>query len=246
MTDPEARAGRRRRLTWRRRLTDDAGFSLVELMVNMTIMSMVGAIFTAAIVQAYRVAATVDSMAQAQTQIRLALQRLDAEIRYAYDITVPTTAEEAASGSGTWYVEFLRIDLVAGIQECNQLRLDDGVLFLRGWTPGTSPSTTGTALASSIDMRVFAPPPAGGGEAVVPFERQTPEAIPPGPSSGAAPAIGASFKPDFQRLRLRLATVVGEQSLSSDITFTALNTTRMTESSAAEPSADICQDEGRP
>lgn len=252
MTDPQAgpgraarpRSGRCRRLTWRRRLTGDPGFSLVELMVNMTLMGMVGAIFTTAIVQTYRAANTVDTMAQTQTQIRLALQRLDTEIRYAYDITVPSTPEEATANSGTWYAEFVRVDAQSGTQECNQLRLQNGVLVLRSWTSGSSPSTTGAALASSIDMSVFAT--SSGAAAVVPFALQDAGSTPLAPSAGASPAVGASFSPDFQRLRLRLVTVAGARRLSSDITFTALNTTRTIDSTTERPTADICQDEGRP
>jgi type II secretory pathway pseudopilin PulG len=218
------------------RRPDDAGFSLIELLVNMGLMSVVGAIVTASILQVFRATETMDTQIQAQTQVRIALQRLDTEIRYAYDITEPTTATEATANSGTWYVEFLRVDDATATQTCNQLRLKDGVLVLRQWTPGSSPPA-GTALASNIDMDVYS-----SGSAVAPFELQAAGSTPLGSSPAA---VGASFSPDYQRLRLRFVTAVSKRRMSSDVTFTALNTTLATDDTTAGPTADICKTQGR-
>jgi type II secretory pathway pseudopilin PulG len=220
----------------RRRGSDDAGFSLVEVLVNMALMSTVGAIFTASIVQVFRATNTMDTQAQAQTQVRLALQRVDTEIRYAYDITEPTTAAEAAADSGIWYIEFLRVDGTTAAQECNQLRLSAGVLVLRSWTPGSSPPA-GTALASNIDMSLYA-----SGSATVPFELQDAGSTPLASSSAA---VGASFSPDYQRLRLQFVTAVGQRRMSSDVTFTALNTTLATDDTTTSLTADACKSQGR-
>lgn len=201
----------------------------------MALMSTVGAIFTVSIMQVFRAANTMDTQAQAQTQVRLALQRLDTEIRYAYDITEPTTATEAAADSGIWYVEFLRVDGATAAQECNQLRLSAGVLVLRSWTPGSSPPA-GTALASNIDMSLYA-----SGSAVVPFELQD-----AGSTPSSSTAVGASFSPDYQRLRLRFVTAVGQRRMSSDVTFTALNTTLATDDTTSTTvTADVCESQGR-
>lgn len=225
----------------RRRLAGDAGVTLAEVVVTLGIMTVVGALFTAAVAQAYRVTGTVDSRVQAQGQIRLAVQRLDQQIRYAYDITAPSTPEEAAAAAGTWYVEYLRVvDAATGAQQCNQLRLKNGALFLRRWTPGAvTAGPPGAALASGIDMSVFAT--ASAADATVPFQVQDASSYPYAQSPARA-----SFSPEFERLRVRLTTVVGRQSLSSDVTFTALNTTRTTETSSTWPKADICRTEGRP
>lgn len=224
-----------------RRLTGDAGITLIEVVITMGIMTVVGAVFTAAVAQAYRVSNTVDARTQAQTQIRLAVQRLDQQIRYAYDITAPSTPEEAAAAGSTWYVEYLRVvDTATGAQQCNQLRLRNGTLLLRRWTPGTPPAAQpGTALASDLDMSGYATASSAG--AVVPFQVQDASSYPYAQSSARA-----SFSPEFERLRVRLTSVVGGQRLPSDLTFTALNTTRTTETSIAWPKADVCRTEGRP
>lgn len=224
----------------RRRPAGDAGTSLVEILVTMAIMSTVGIVFTGAILQSYGATTNVDTRAQAQTQVRLAFQRLDREIRYAYGVTAPATIAEAAANAGTWNVEFLRLDSQTGAPECSQLRLKGGKLFLRRWSPATPPSgtQTGTVLASDIDMTVFATPAAPG--APVPFELQAAGSTP----FAGAPA-GTLFSPEYQRLRLRLVTVVGAQRMSSDVTFTALNTTRTAQSTGGYE-ADVCRQQGRP
>jgi hypothetical protein len=218
----------------------DGGTSLVEVMATMTIMVTVGAIFTGSIVQVYRSANVVESRAEAQAQIGQAYLRLDREIRYAYGISTPSTPEEAAAASGTWYVEYLRIDSGTGAAHCDQLRMQGGVLMLRQWTPGSPPATSqgGGVLASSIDMSSFATASAAG--AMVPFELQA-----AGSAPYASPAVGSAFSPDSARLRLRLVTLAGGQRRSSDITFTAMNTTRTGGSTATGPTADQCRAEGR-
>jgi prepilin-type N-terminal cleavage/methylation domain-containing protein len=232
---PDARAGR----------AGDAGVSLIEVMVTMAIMSTVGVIFTGAILQLHGAANAVEAMVQAQTQVRLAFQRLDREIRYAHGITVPTTVDEAAAYPGAWYVEFLGVDTQTDAAQCSQLRLQDGQLRLRRWTPGTPPpaSLAGTVLASEIDMGAFATPSTRSDP--VPFERQAASSTPFASSSGA-PAVGANFSPDYQRLRVRLVTRVAGEPMSSDITFAALNTTRPSEAAATGPDADTCEQDGRP
>lgn len=217
----------------------DAGTSLIEVLVAMGIMSLVGGLFTSAILQVYRASNDVEAMTQAQTQVRLALQRLDREIRYAYGITTPSTVTEAGANPGTWNVEFLRIDAASGVAQCKQLRLKDGLLRLRQWAPGAPPSAAeaGTVLASELDMSIYAT--ASTGDQLVPFELQA-------PSSGSTAATGLS--PDFQRLRVRLRVEVGAEPMSADTTFVALNAPRTTESTAtsAGSRANACRQEGRP
>lgn len=226
----------------RRRAGGDAGTTLIELLVAMVIMAVVGALFAGTIVQVYRVGNTVDTTTQAQAQVRLAVQRLDREVRYAYGITTPTTVAQAAADSGTWYVEFLGVDKQSGARVCSQLRLKTGQLFERDWPPGTQQSAGQgwTALASDIDMTSFATPANPGGP--VPFDLQAAGSTPYTPAA----AVGSQFSPAFQRLRLRLVTVVDRERASSDVTFTALNTARTTDDTATGPTAADCQQQGRP
>ena len=207
----------------------DGGFTLIEVTVTMAVLSAATAIFTAGIVQIHRSVGTSENTAASQTQLRLALLTLDREVRYASGITVPTSTPV----HGAWYVEFLATRPGTSQPVCRQLRLDaSGVLQQLSWTPGSPPAagSHGQTLASEL----VAP----GGAVPLPFERQTAGSTPyAGPSATTAP--GGAFSPDFQRLRLRLTTRTGTTTASSDVTFTALNTSRTT----TDPNVCI---EGRP
>jgi prepilin-type N-terminal cleavage/methylation domain-containing protein len=203
---------------------DDAGFSLIEVMVTMGIMSVLMVIFTSAILQIYGTSATAETISFAQTQIQLGFQRFDRELRYASWIAVPGQV------GTTWYVEFAGADPT----QCQQLRLEtgadgDGVLQLFRWTRGTPPTsgTPGQTVASLIVMD----------DVDSPFVRQAAGSSPY--LSPSADAVGADFATDFQRLRIRLTTRVGRESTQVDTTFTAMNTSRDT------AAANDCS-EGRP
>jgi prepilin-type N-terminal cleavage/methylation domain-containing protein len=202
----------------RRRTTNapdrgDAGFSLIEVMVTMGLMSVVMVVFTAAILQSYRASAKAESISIIQSQLRIAFQRFDRELRYASWIAQPGQVGTA------WYVEWAGYD---GSQ-CYQLRLETapagsqegpnnahGVLQLRTWPLATPPvaGASGQTLASNLAD------PGGSG----PFERT---------DAGVATG-GSDFVPDFDRLRVRLTAQRGDSAASVDTTFTALNTSRNT------------------
>ena len=216
----------RRRPGDRAQCPDDAGFSLVEVMVTMAIMGIMMVIFTGGILQIYRTTTATESINIAQSQLQLAFQRLDKEVRYASWI-----AEPGKVGT-TWYVEF------AGptSTECRQLRLattpaggsDQGVLQLVKWTQGTppSPSAPRQTIASEVVTT-----------GVDPFDKQSVNETPyAGPSPSASTAV---FTTDFQRLRIRLTTKVATGEAQIDTTFTALNTSQDT------PATNACS-EGRP
>ncbi|GGS74931.1 hypothetical protein GCM10010156_37180 [Planobispora rosea] len=225
------------------RATGDAGVSLIEVLVTMGIMSVLMAIFTAGIVQVYRVVGSTESLATAQEQMHVAFQRLDREIRYASWIGEPGTDGDY------WYVEFAYAELpdkdaTTLTKKCGQLRLDlgRGVLQLLRWTPGSpsGPEASRETLASHIATDVLRSATATAEEKAenVPFER-----ILAGSEADDAEAVGADFVPDFQRLRIHLTAEVGDGdkagSTELDATFTALNTSRNTE-------LDNTCEEGRP
>jgi prepilin-type N-terminal cleavage/methylation domain-containing protein len=198
---------------------DDAGFSLAEVMVTMGLMSILMVIFTTAILQVYRTTSTAESLSVAQSQLQLAFQRSDRELRYASWIGVPGKV------GTTWYVEYADADAL----RCGQLRLEaspagdadadaHGVLQLIQWPRGTPPASgvRGLTLASMLVT-----------DGADPFELQTASSMPyANPTAGA---VGTSFATEFQRLRIRLTTRVGTRSTQVDTTFTALNTTRDTQ-----------------
>jgi prepilin-type N-terminal cleavage/methylation domain-containing protein len=96
----------------------DAGFSLIEILVAMAIMSVIGAAMTAAMVQTYKSTTRQESLTSMSFQTHLAFQRLDNEIRYAYVVRRPAANP---SITGFYYVEYL-VE-VAGVRQCTQLRL---------------------------------------------------------------------------------------------------------------------------
>ncbi|WP_433725361.1 type IV pilus modification PilV family protein [Actinoplanes sp. CA-051413] len=207
----------------RRRAAGEAGYSLVEVVVTAGLMSVLMVIFTTAVLQVFRTSGQVENTADARSQLQLAFQRFDRELRYASWIAQPGKVGTA------WYVEFASYDG----KECLQLRLQtapplvkdndidgQGVLQLIRWQPGTPAVKTrpNQTIGSQLDT------------ATAPFELQP---------AGDTIADAVPFTPDFQRLRVRLTAKVGTGVATVDTTFTALNTSRNT------PATHTCS-EGRP
>jgi type II secretory pathway pseudopilin PulG len=107
------------------RKKSDAGFTMIDVLVSMSVMVVVLAAATAGITSMYRAANTVDAASEAQAQLGLALQRLDREIRYAEGIS------DEYRIAGDWYVDFLAVQGTK--RQCIQLRLSGGQLAQRTW-----------------------------------------------------------------------------------------------------------------
>jgi prepilin-type N-terminal cleavage/methylation domain-containing protein len=122
----------------------DAGFTLIDMMMAMTVMSVVMAVFTASVVRMYRTANDVESRSVAQTQLGVGMQRLEREVRYAQGISEPYPV------SGATYADMLVIQNNG--RQCLQLRVAGGVLAQRTWTYQADPlDLTGwTVLASGV------------------------------------------------------------------------------------------------
>ncbi|HEX8627437.1 MAG TPA: prepilin-type N-terminal cleavage/methylation domain-containing protein [Catenuloplanes sp.] len=214
-----ARAGR---LTDRRDAGTDAGVSLIEVMVSMSVLGIVMSMFTTGVVVMYRSVTLQESVAMAQSQANIAFQRLDTEIRYAAGISVP--GQTAAPGNIP-YVEY-ETTTAAG-PKCTQLRLFNETLQLRTWYTRTTstPAANWRQLVASVTTAT-ATTAASRGPA--PF-RQV------GPFSfwQADPIRG------YQRLRVSLAVTAGRDANrvnnQTAITFTALNTSIDTDSAAICP-----------
>ncbi|BFU46782.1 type II secretion system protein J [Krasilnikovia sp. MM14-A1004] len=194
----------------------DEGVSLVEMMVTMSIMSVVGAMFATGIIQVFRANNLIETRAVAQAQLYMAFQRFDRELRYASWIADPGKV-------GTrWYVEFADADPT----KCAQLRFDTtaqpaangqdgaGILQLVRWTKGTPPTaaSTWTTVASNLVEQSYQP-----------FEMQPANSTPY--SSASA---GSQFTTANQRLRIRLTSRSAGSTTEVDTTFTAVNTSRDT------------------
>ncbi|MGK5682212.1 PulJ/GspJ family protein [Actinoplanes sp. URMC 104] len=202
---------------------DDDGFSLVEILVVLGIMSIVGTIFTTGILQIYRTAAAGEADLAIQSQLSQALLRLDNSLRYAYSIGAVHTE------AGGTYVEYLTLAPVPGqstyVKRCVQLRLTGAdpqnlQLQQRSWKQAAPGSlTTWTPLAANLTTTAGS----------APFVRTQPTA-----------AL------NHQLLTVRLSALSGTSAKSSALTYTALNTYASTaldaDGNALAATAEPCYD----
>jgi prepilin-type N-terminal cleavage/methylation domain-containing protein len=132
-----------RQRTARGHAGSDAGVTLLEVVVSMTIMSMLMSIFTVGVVQMYRSASRAEAISAAQSQAYIVFQRLDGEIRYASAISTEGTVGVDP------YIEYLTT--TGHAETCNQLRLktDTAQLQRRTWVQGTTPGGW-TRIASDV------------------------------------------------------------------------------------------------
>jgi type II secretory pathway pseudopilin PulG len=112
----------------------DAGITVIELVVSMSIMSVFLAMFTGGVVAMFRVANRAEAVSTAQSQVNTAFLRLDKEIRYAAGISRPGLV------GADPYVEYLTT--TTGDPVCTELRLQvaSRQLQRRGWTRGAPPA----------------------------------------------------------------------------------------------------------
>ena len=173
----------------------DAGVTMTDVVVSMTLMAIFMAIFTGGTVRMYRSAAQVQATADAQIQITSAFLRLDKEIRYAAGISLPGPV--GADG----YVEYLTTNTGVGI--CAELRLnvDTSQLQRRTWRQDVIPlaPTPWVPLATSVSSTQ--------------------------PFTYRAPDTKYNFQRLQLQLNATVGTGDSAASKHTDVTFTALNTT---------------------
>jgi prepilin-type N-terminal cleavage/methylation domain-containing protein len=193
------------------RVGDDAGFTLIEVLVGLSLLGIFLGIFTGSIVTLYQSSGRSQAVAHTSQDLGSAFARLDSEVRYASYISVPG---RAGNDAGNWYVE-LR-DSTANPPVCTQLRIDQASSQLqqRTWVDATAPSAW-TPLAAGVVN----------GDA---------------PSGAAQPFILTTATATVQAAQLTITLVtregVGPQAASSQlvVSLAALNTT------AATPTGGLC------
>lgn len=184
----------------RLRAAGDAGLTLIELVVTMSVMAVFMSMFTVATQQMFRSANGTEALSVAQAQLNNAFLRLDREVRYAAGI----------SGQGMvgadWYVEFLTTS--TGVPVCSQLRLHAATEQLqhRTWTQGagTPSPTPWIPLASAVTS-------------ALPFTATSADAV-------------FGFQRLRLRLTAHSGSGQNGASTQTDLTFTALNTSLSTAS----------------
>ncbi|GAA1604733.1 prepilin-type N-terminal cleavage/methylation domain-containing protein [Actinoplanes couchii] len=190
-----------------RRLTDDRGFSLIEVMMTATIMTFVLAIALTGIVQFYSDTNRTQQTSEARDQLDISFRRLDRELRYATWVSVPGKV-------GTrWYTEYALPDDTAGKSPCRQIILNNGQLILATWDlPATAP-TSQTVLATDVTANTTTGP-------VTVYK---PGDSPYATASAGVAGVGVAYQPQFQQVRLRFSVTVGKVALPFDSIFTAQN-----------------------
>jgi prepilin-type N-terminal cleavage/methylation domain-containing protein len=121
----------------------DSGFSLLEVMVTMAVMSVVTALFTTGIVQIYSATNNNEALTVATQQIHNAFLRLDRDIRYASGISI-----EGTGTTGGKYVEYAVTN--TGTAVCGQLRVTTAGLLQTRSKTGTAAASAWSTLASGL------------------------------------------------------------------------------------------------
>ncbi len=187
---------------WWRPPAGDGGFTLLELMVGASVMSVVTAIAAGGLVTMYHTVDRTDAAAQAQTALLSAFNKLDHEVRYAMRIN------NEGSTSALWSVTYVLPD-GADNKTCVQLTLPaaGGTLLRRQWTRPdvqVTPTAAFTAVATDLQPKV---------------DTSTPFAVVAGGTVATRP---------FDTMELEVTSTVGigvhAVSKTYDLTFTALNT----------------------
>jgi type II secretory pathway pseudopilin PulG len=167
--------------------SDDTGVTLLEVVMGMSIMSFVMVAFTAGLLSVVRAAGHGETMAVSRSQLNVAFDRLDRQIRYASGISLPGTA------GGDSYVEF-QTDGSGGAL-CTQLRLNATARRLeqRAWNDGATPGAAWSVLASGVSAaEPFRRENAGSGSGVQRLRFVLTTDLPPG-STGPAPQTDITF-----------------------------------------------------
>jgi prepilin-type N-terminal cleavage/methylation domain-containing protein len=204
------------RLPRRWRGADDSGFSLIELVIVMSIFTMIMGIITVAIVgmmsQTRRESGQADNLDSA----RHVIQTLDSKVRYANDITTPATGTD-----GSYYVEW-RSGNTGQQQTCVQWRYvpSTGLIQSRSWQPLLAGTGAGTPTAWLYQA---------GGISLV-----------PGQQIWSIAATSASSTQEELTVRFVSSHGTPKTSYTSQVTLTALDTKQST------PLPSICTEVGRP
>jgi prepilin-type N-terminal cleavage/methylation domain-containing protein len=188
----------------------DAGFSLTEVIVSMSILSVVMVVAIGSIIQIYQAVNRVDNTSVARDQLSNSFRRLDKELRYATWVSTPGQV------GGVWYLEY------ALPTACRQLALSQGRLTLATWPLATAnprpilddPNNKPGVIGSDLSLVGTTPP----------FTVYPVGAYPYASASPGSAGVGKLFAPEHTQVRIQLIARNGRTSLPYDTVFTAQNT----------------------
>jgi len=127
-----------------------SGFSLIELVVAMTIFTIFIGLFLTAVVGLTRGTTQAKLTAESSSGVLLVFQNIDRQVRYADAITIPGNG---SSGTRFRYVEFRTpaASTREGVTKCTQWRFDsvEGTIASRQWPASTFSSAT--AWSTKVD-----------------------------------------------------------------------------------------------
>jgi prepilin-type N-terminal cleavage/methylation domain-containing protein len=195
----------------------DDGFTLIEMVVSLVIMSVVMTVVIGAITQIFSATHRVDSVSYDREQLTNAFRRLDSSLRYA------TWVSDPGQVGTPWYVEYEADDV------CHQLKFADGTLTLYTWAPPGTPGSPVGVAGDLVQMDSVTPP----------FKRYAPGDLPYATLAAGTIGVGRQYTPEFYQLRIRFNARSGNVTIPFDTIFTAENTSRQT-------SADNDCSQGRP
>ncbi|HEX3824344.1 MAG TPA: prepilin-type N-terminal cleavage/methylation domain-containing protein [Mycobacteriales bacterium] len=219
---------------WRtRRGANEAGISLVEVLVSTLIFGIIVSIITASIVAMLRQERTQNSQTTNLDAARSVITKLDHQARYANAVSTPGTGTD-----GSYYVEF-QTGNTSQQQTCTQWRYVPvgGTVQYRTWQPPLGGSGSSTASAWST---------VGTGFSLIPSTPATqiwtlgPTVTGPLASSSTAYSTDSHYQllVDFDA-----SNGTPKETAQSQVAITAINSTR----NAASPTPPaVCTQNGRP
>lgn len=144
----------------RRRLADEQGFTLVELLVVMLIVGVLGAVATTGVVQGMRTTGEAQDRAQAQAATRVAVERASRELRMADPLRYATGTEvhlDVARDDGVVHLRYA-VEDAGACWELTQRRWNLGWDRYHAETqdPGDPPDSERTLISDLTDPDVFA------------------------------------------------------------------------------------------
>lgn len=197
---------------------DDDGTTLVELLVSMTIFSIIMGIITFSITSMLQSETRNSGQVGTLEAAQRVIQRLDRQVRYANAVTTPGTGTD-----GNFYVEYITGN-TGQQQTCTQWRYvtSGGALQFRTWQPPLSGSGTVTPTAWATAATSVS-------------------AVSPNPIFSITPTSSNQASADNkQQLLVQFQVTSNGQNTAFQTTLAAIN------SNNSSPVAGTCTEVGRP